>query len=45
MDQIIIILFLSRVLILHLKRFCPFTLTKSMAPLQLEAELQIKQRW
>ncbi|XP_042566084.1 ubiquitin carboxyl-terminal hydrolase 37-like [Clupea harengus] len=35
---------LPQVLILHLKRFCPFTLTKSMAPLQLEAELQIKQR-
>ncbi|XP_042565817.1 ubiquitin carboxyl-terminal hydrolase 37-like [Clupea harengus] len=35
---------LPQVLILHLKRFCPFTLTKSMAPLQLETELQIKQR-
>ncbi|XP_048124250.1 ubiquitin carboxyl-terminal hydrolase 37-like isoform X1 [Alosa alosa] len=35
---------LPRVLILHLKRFCPFTLTKKEAHLQLDAELQISQR-
>ncbi|KAL2090124.1 hypothetical protein ACEWY4_014812 [Coilia grayii] len=34
---------LPQVLILHLKRFCPFTLSKIREPLHLDAELQVQQ--